>query len=33
MEEKDLSANTFELEMDGWLIPQKGRGSLAKETG
>jgi hypothetical protein len=23
--------NTFELEMDGGLIPQKGRGSLAKE--
>jgi hypothetical protein len=30
MEEKDLSANTFELEMDGGLIPQKGRGSLTK---
>jgi hypothetical protein len=29
-EEKDLSANTFELEMDGGLIPQKGRGSLTK---
>jgi hypothetical protein len=32
MEEKDLSTNTFELEMDGGLIPQKSRGSLAKET-
>jgi hypothetical protein len=30
MEGKDLSANTFELEMDGGLIPQKGRGSLTK---
>jgi hypothetical protein len=30
MEGKDLSANTFELEMDGRLIPQKGRGSLTK---
>jgi hypothetical protein len=29
-EEKDLSTNTFELEMDGGLIPQKGRGSLTK---
>jgi hypothetical protein len=29
-EEKDLSANTFELEMDGGLIPQKGRSSLTK---
>jgi hypothetical protein len=29
-EEKDMSANTFELEMDGGLIPQKGRGSLTK---
>jgi hypothetical protein len=30
MEEKDLSANTFELEMDGGLIPEKPEGSLAK---
>jgi hypothetical protein len=30
MEGKDLSPNTFELEMDGGLIPQKGRGSLTK---
>jgi hypothetical protein len=30
MEGKDLSAKTFELEMDGGLIPQKGRGSLKK---
>jgi hypothetical protein len=30
MEGKDLSVNTFELEMDGGLIPQKGRGSLTK---
>jgi hypothetical protein len=30
MEGKVLSANTFELEMDGGLIPQKGRGSLTK---
>jgi hypothetical protein len=30
MEGKDLSAKTFELEMDGGLIPQKGRGSLIK---
>jgi hypothetical protein len=30
MEGKDLSAKTFELEMDGGLIPQKGRGSLTK---
>jgi hypothetical protein len=28
--EKDLSAITFELERDGGLIPQKGRGSLTK---
>jgi hypothetical protein len=31
MEEKDLSANTFELEMDGGLIPEKPEGSLAKK--
>jgi hypothetical protein len=29
-EEKDLSVNTFELGVDGGLISQKGRGSLAK---
>jgi hypothetical protein len=29
---QDLTANTFELRVDRGLIPQKGRGSLAKET-
>jgi hypothetical protein len=28
-----LIANTFELRVDRGLIPQKDRGSLAKETG
>jgi hypothetical protein len=29
-EEKDMSANTFELGLDGGLIPEKPEGSLAK---
>jgi hypothetical protein len=33
MEEKDLTANTFELEMDGGLILGKAGDSLAKLTG
>jgi hypothetical protein len=32
-EEKDLIVNTFELGVDGGLIPGKSGGSLAKEMG
>jgi hypothetical protein len=31
-EEKDLSVNTFELGVDGGLIPGNPEGSLAKEA-
>jgi hypothetical protein len=32
-EEKGLSVNTFELGVDGGLIPEKRRGSLTKWLG